>query len=138
MRRAATAFAIAAALSPPAAAGIFDYSWPDAKLISDDGHAFTVYLQPKRDVILLEPRLIQAYTGPPTAWGAPSKWPINVWRHAAELFVQPIGCGLSDVHAVWKTGAAWEADVVCPADVDLHKLVSAQRHELLAGQPLHP
>ncbi|MFI4933034.1 MAG: hypothetical protein ACHP7N_00280 [Caulobacterales bacterium] len=140
MIRAGVALAIAAALASPAAsASLFSYNWTsDAKLISDDGRAFTVYVHPHQDVILLEPRMVEI-TRSLAGADMPGKWPINVWRHAAELWVAPVGCGISDIHAAWgKSAGAWEAAFVCPPGIDLRRLAHEQHSALMAGAPLHP
>ena len=139
MRAVAVGAAAALALIPVSASAVdslFSYPWTaSAKLVSDDGLVFTVYLHPKHNSLLLQPRMSEILgsegTKGPTGWGT------NIWRHAAEYFVQPIGCGVSDIDPVSKSGATWEAQVVCPPGVDLHLLMRDQHDALLRGEPLH-
>ena len=122
---------IAAAAAPASANGILDYSWTmaDARVPMGDT-AFNVWIQKKRDTILIEPSM-------KTVMGGGGHYPDNVWRTVAEGFVSPIGCGVSDVVPLSRAGAAWEATFVCPAGVDLHALARAQRDDLKRGLPLH-
>jgi hypothetical protein len=69
--------------------------------------------------------------------GNPGRWPLDVWLHAAQHFVRPIGCDISDIHAGWRMGGTWEVTYVCPDQVDLRALIKAQRSDLKRGVPLH-
>ena len=130
----------ASAQTPPsdkAPESLFSAGWPwsaDAKVLDDQGRTYTIYVHRKHDVLLIQPRMSEIIGGA----GAVSHWPINSWRHAAETFVAPLGCGIPDVYAVTKAGATWEATFVCPTGVDLRATVIAQRAALQQGQPLHP
>jgi hypothetical protein len=57
--------------------------------------------------------------------------------HRGRGIVAPIGCGISDIRPLWRSGAAWEATYVCPAGVDLVALVKEQRPALKQGEQLH-
>jgi hypothetical protein len=138
VKRTACALMLAALTSGASAQGLVDMGWgwnSDAKVVDIDG-AFNVWVYRPRnhDSLLLEPRMSEILGGA----GAVSHWPIAFWRHAAEAFVRPVGCGISDVQAISKDGAAWRALYVCPPGVDLRALVMAQRPALQQGQPLHP
>lgn len=108
------------------------HGFASARITDEAGRTFNIYVNGSRPTLLLEPRLGTALSG------QPSKWPLPYWRHAAESFVAPLGCGISEIRAIAVSGAAWEATYVCPATINLPALVAAQRPQLLAGAPLHP
>lgn len=99
----------------------------DAKVLLPDGGAFSVYVHPKDPTILIENRIAQS--------GRAQSYDIGIWRSAAESFVKPIGCGISEVKNI--SAGAWEAAYACPPGVDLRGLAMAQRRELQGGAPLH-
>ena len=113
-------------------ASLLSYPWSSSGLIKDQGKSFTVYVHGKENSILLQPRLINTFNQDT------SSWPISTWRHAAETFVSPIGCGISDVKAVSRMAASWEATYVCPEGIDLKSIARSERAWLLKGEPLRP
>ena len=135
MRAAVVASALALTAVPALAGSIFDYGhMADAKVILN-GRTFEITVHGKRDTMMLQPTMGGAWS----LSDPPGKWPLPVWRKAAEAFVSPAGCGISDIVALGiKTAGTWEATFVCPAGIDLHELVAEQRVELRRGQPLHP
>ena len=96
-----------------------------------EGKHFTLYVHPKDKTILVQPKLVE------NLHDVPSQWPLVVWRQAAEAFVSPIGCGISDVKVLTRMGASWEATYICPDGVDLRSVAEAQRADLKRGTPLH-
>lgn len=135
MRRVALALILALGPASASAGSLFDYMklTYDAKL-TVDGRVFSVMLHKSQDRFLLQPSMHEAFTG----MGAPAHWPLPVWRKAAETFVEPVGCGISDMDAISRHGGSWEATYVCPPGVDLRALVAAERKDLRQGLPLHP
>ena len=120
------------ALAPPAIANSpFDYGWgmADAHVPMGDTF-FNVWVQKTRNTILLEPSVKTALVGG-------GHYPDTTWRTVAEAFVQPVGCGISEVRPLLRIGAAWEATYVCPDGVDLRSLVKSQRPLLQHGAKLH-
>ncbi len=97
-------------------------------LVTVDGRRFTVYVHPRDDTLLLQPKMGAGFL-------PNGEEPIYTWRKVAEQFVAPVGCGISAVKFL--TSASWEANYVCPAGVDLRGLVVAQRAQLQQGAPLH-
>jgi hypothetical protein len=128
--------AVALLVSAPAAEAqsILSYKWTSDALVLDHGRAFTIYIHPKADTLLIQPRLSQVYGGR----AKPQDWPLDYWRQAAEAFVEPIGCGISDVSVKSRIGATWQAVFVCPPGVDLRRLAADQHATLIKGEPLHP
>lgn len=92
-----------------------------------DGLKFIVVPHKKYDTLMMQ----AALSSP-----AGADTPIETWRRVAEAFVQPVGCGISSVEAITKMGATWEATYICPAGVDLHGLIKAQKVSLKNGLPL--
>jgi len=132
MRRAVVGACLAACLASTAAASsLFDYGWgmADARIPMNDA-AFNIWIAPHRPTFLIEPAM-------KTVMGGGGHFPDPVWRTVAEAFVQPIGCGISEVRPLSRMGAAWEATYVCPGDVDLIHLVREQRDALKRGERLH-
>lgn len=133
MRAPAAAIGLILAAASAQAASLLSYpmNWGQAT-VHDEGRTFKLWVHPKENRILLEASLGEAMLN------NPSKWPIEYWRHAAETFVTPAGCGIEDVAAHWRAGGAWEATYVCPPGVDLRALVNAQSAALKKGLPLQP
>lgn len=71
-----------------------------------------------------------------SAFSRPEVWTIDVYREAAERFVAPVGCGIERVEAISVLGGTWYAVYVCPADVDLYRLIRSQKSRIKAGEPL--
>lgn len=127
------AVALVCVASPTLGASLFSYPMNFGQAtIHDQGRTFTLWVHPKENRILLEVPPGEA------VFKKPTKWPIEYWRHAAEIFVAPVGCGIQDVDVNWREGAAWEATFVCPPGVDLRALVKAQSPALKKGVPLQP
>lgn len=114
------------------AAGMMSYGMAtaDAELVYE-GRAFSIYVHPKQDLLMLQPKLSETFKPP-----IPPEWPIGFWRGAAEQFVKPAGCGIPEVHVLSKNGATWEASYLCPAGLDLRALILAQRSALKRGSEL--
>lgn len=125
---------VALVLAPPAVAGgIFDYGhMPDATVIIE-GRTFRLTLHATRDTILLQPTMGEAWSFSDPVL----RWPMRAWQQAADAFVAPVGCKITDIDGTG-VGSAWEAEFTCPLGVDLHALVADQRALLQRGQPLHP
>jgi len=127
--------ALFVALAIPAtshAGSLLSYGWRTAGAEETvDGKHFSIYIHPKDNTILLQPKMGALFHD------IPAQWPLVVWRQAAEAFVSPIGCGISDVKAMTRTGATWEATYVCPDGVDLRALAESQRSDLKKGAILH-
>lgn len=123
-------------LASPAAfaAGFLTYPWTASATFDDGGRRFVAYINGKTDTILLQGSWKEIVHEARSM----RDWPIQYWRQAAETLVGPAGCGISDVHALMKNGATWEATFVCPAGVDLRKLAKEQHEALMKGEPLHP
>jgi hypothetical protein len=121
--------------SVAAAQSLWSYNWTASATFDDQGRRFVAYINPKLDTILLQPSMRELFGGAKVV----DAWPIVYWRHAAESFVGPVGCGISDVkHHGAPHSESWEATFVCPAGVDLRGLAAAQRAGLMRGEPLHP
>jgi hypothetical protein len=138
-RRTAAALAVALiaefglAGQAPAPSSIFDFGlgFSEATVVVGD-NTFRIYTNKRgKSTIALEPAMKDMGKNPAT-------WPLPVWRAAAEKFVAPVGCGISDVVAIARNGGAWEATYVCPAGVDLKALIRAQTRDLQQGVPIHP
>lgn len=115
--------------SPVFGASLLSYGMAtaDAKVISE-GKIFSVYIHPHENLLLLQPKLFQANT---------AIWNIADYRAAAELLVAPVGCGIQSVHAITIMGETWEAEYVCPTEINLRELIKTQRPSLKRGLPLH-
>lgn len=113
------------------ASGLLSYGAgvAEAKFSTLSG-GFAVYVHPKEDKLLLQRTSFTAETL--------TSRDIAPWRNAAEVFVQPIGCGISRVEALSVKGQTWEAWYICPDGVDLRALAAAQRQDLRRGRPIHP
>jgi hypothetical protein len=131
MKRLALAMALATVAAPAAASSLLDYGWgqADAHVPVGSDH-FNIWVEKSRPTFLIEPSVKTAFSGG-------GHYPDPTWRTVAEAFVQPIGCGISDIRPLSRAGAAWEATYVCPDKVDLRQLAKAQRRDLLLGLPLH-
>jgi hypothetical protein len=111
----------------------FDFDFSPVVVKSDDGRVFWFYLHKgSGDKLMIQPRPKLSFTD------APANWPENVWRHAVEYFVRPIGCTVSDVHPMSRLGGTWSATLACPPEVHFRELYAAQRDALKRGEPLHP
>ena len=109
---------------------VLDYhGYSDASVaLAED--TFRIYVNKNWNTFLIQPAMSVVVRGG-------GHFPITTWRIVAEKFVYPVGCGISDLRALSKMGASWEATYVCPASVDLLALVNAQRADLRRGVPLH-
>lgn len=128
--RLAALCAVALGLSACASTGrLFSYGDHQAAalFIAPTGERLSVYVHPTDDVLLFQPRLGAGFL-------ATGKEPIYAWRTAAEAFVKPAGCGISTVKLV--AAGSWEAAYVCPAGVDLRRLIASQRAQLQQGVAL--
>jgi hypothetical protein len=114
-------------------ANLLAYNWAGSDaMIIDTGRSFQIYVHPRQDKLLVQPSMSQALHD------VPGRWPLAYFRHAAEAFVAPLGCGISEMDVVGpKAGASWEASYVCPEGVDLRALIREQRRGLKTGAPIH-
>jgi hypothetical protein len=126
---AGAAFSAAAEPATMSSFGIWRFS-ADGYVQADD-RRFSIYVHPKENLLMIQPKIAD------TVRMNPSQWPVQVWRDAAEAFVEPLGCDISDVEVMMRSGATWQAAYVCPSDVDLRKLVREQKADLKQGVPLH-
>ncbi|HWA60782.1 MAG TPA: hypothetical protein VG939_05375 [Caulobacteraceae bacterium] len=132
MRPAASAALIASLLATPATAtSLFDFGTGQADAHVPVGDTFfNIWMSHKgRDEFLIEPSVKTAFFGG-------GHYPDPTWRMVAEAFVNPVGCGISEVRPISRIGAAWVAEYVCPAGVDLRALVHEQRAALQHGERL--
>lgn len=127
----ASAAALASAI-PASADSLFTYTIGPFP-VTVDGRKLDVTLSTKSDTLL-----VQAHPFQGDRHGLAADWPIEIWRRAAEKFVEPAGCGISAVTVKWRIGATWEAAFVCPAGIDLSALVKAQKERLKSGLPIEP
>ena len=132
MKRAVVAIATLTLASHAEAGSLLSYGWgnSDASVPMGSGH-FNIWVHHKDNTILIEP-------GMSTVMGGGGHFPDSTWRTIAEAFVEPVGCGISDVRPISRIGAAWEATYVCPEGVDLRALVKAQHDRLTKGERLVP
>lgn len=117
--------------APAGANSILDYGshMADAHVPMDDSF-FNVWVNRRRDTLLIEPSMKTALAGA-------AHFPDLTWRIVSEAFVAPIDCTITDIRPLSRIGAAWEATFACPEGVDLHALVKAQRSDLVKGVRLH-
>jgi hypothetical protein len=129
--RIAAAVLAASVASNASAASLLSYGWglSDAT-VTVGSHTFRIYVHPRDDTLLIQAAMKDMGANP-------SKWLLREWRTAAETLVTPVGCGISEVRAMARMGASWEATYVCPPGVDLRALIKAQRHDLQQGAQLH-
>ncbi|MGH6978829.1 MAG: hypothetical protein ACRED4_06025 [Brevundimonas sp.] len=88
--------------------------------------AFSVYIHPKEDTLLIQRRMSQtsAHDGP------------QIIAIAAQTFLDPIRCQAGSTRSLGP--GSWETTFTCPASVDVRALAAAQRADLQAGTPIHP
>lgn len=125
---------VAALAATPALAGsLFDYGhMPDA-IVTVEGRTIKLTVHAVRDTIMLQPTMAEAWSiSDPVL-----HWPMSAWQTAADQFVAPVGCKVTDIDGLGAAGI-WEARFTCPPGVDLHQLIANQRALLQRGQPLHP
>ncbi len=79
------------------------------------GKGFSIYFL-DHHAIALQPHLSETFK-------RPAEWPLTVWREAAENFVKPYGCGISEVQVHLRSGATWEATYICPNDKDISAII---------------
>ena len=116
------------AVVPAKAESMFGYDLPAAK-IDVAGRIVTVAPHRKKNQLLMQKSIGASFSNPET-------WGIETYRAAAEKFVVPVGCGVEKVEAITVLGGTWYAVYVCPAGVDLYKLIREQRSALKGGAPL--
>lgn len=87
--------------------------------------AFSVYVHPKDDTLLIQRRVAQTGSndGP------------ELIRIVASQFLASVECSASNVAFIGP--GSWEASFACPPGVDLRTLVRDQRTALQAGASLH-
>jgi hypothetical protein len=100
-------------------------------VVLDDGRNFLMQPHPRENTILMRRPLGigmgQALVKGATFHIANPGDGYDPWRKAAELFVQPLGCQVTDVYKLPGEGGAWEARYTCPAGVDLRAEVAKRR-----------
>ena len=128
MRRIWLAAIVAAALAGCAGTGrMLSYGTELSDAVVRMGPAaFSVYIHPKEDTLLIQRRLSQTsgHDGP------------QLITIAAQTFLDPIRCQAGSTRSLGP--GSWETTFTCPASVDIRALAAAQRANLQAGTPIHP
>lgn len=109
--------------------------------ITLDSRRYTMIVHPKENTILLQ-RGMGASVGRSFVQGATfgvveTSVPYDRWRSAAQAYVAPVGCTITDVYPL-DQNSTWEARFQCPGGVDLFALTLDQRAAVNKGEPLQP
>jgi len=88
--------------------------------------AFSVYVHPADDTLMLQRRMSQTSNSDGPAL-------ITI---AAQTFLDPVGCTAGSATPL--APGTWEVPFTCPAAVDIRALAQQQRAALRAGTPIHP
>lgn len=88
--------------------------------------AFSVYVHPADDTLMLQRRMSQTSNsdGP------------ELIAIAAQTFLDPVRCTAGSAAAL--APGTWEVPFTCPTGVDIRALAQQQRTALRAGTPIHP
>lgn len=100
-------------------------------VVLDDGRNYRVYVHPTEDTILLQRPILkgmgQAAVRGATFHLAQPGEAYDPWKRAAAMFIEPLGCKVTDVYSLGGDTGTWEARYTCPKGVDLRALVR-ERH----------